>query len=146
MRGRVFVLTAVAVGLTYAYSYALLWATGFAAARPIPAWWWEVFHGRLVGVLVFMISWHTLAVVAAAIPFAWIVARLYGAKGWLVALAIGLVTTLPLLLPFTIQNLRGMPARQLGISISDYAVLIGTLPCLAWLLRARPLTARSSGP
>jgi hypothetical protein len=146
MRHRGILLTGLAITMACAYMYLVVMAIGYAAAIPMPAWWRSAFSSRLVGLLVFMVGWHTLAVVVAALPFSWGISQLYGRFGWLVALAITSVTTIFLVTPTFILLGSVVSASHVGIQISDYVILIGAMPVLTWLLYPRPLTTRSSGP
>ena len=138
MSRRLVLLAVVAVGLLVLYQYALLVTIGYAAAMPMPRWWMDVFPSRLSGTLSFMVLWHTLAVVVAALPIAWVLARFYGRRSGVIAFAIAAVVTLPTELPAIAHIFRAMSVRAKVLTISDYVVLLGTLPLLVWLFKVLP--------
>lgn len=58
----------VAVFLSVAYCYLLIYIIGWTSAQRIPAWWLGVFPSRHVGLTIWLIAEHTLAVLSAALP------------------------------------------------------------------------------
>ena len=87
MRHRI-VLGAVALGLAWLYVKVLTITIGVAVALAAPAGWGSLFTTHLSSVIAWVIICHTAAILIVAVPFSYVIARLYGRVGILLALTL----------------------------------------------------------
>ncbi len=132
------VRAALAVGLAWLYMWVVPIATVYAGALSAPSWWSLLFPSRGSGILTWLVTVHTCAVLLASLPFALAIEFVYGRTGVWIALALTVavysVTTLPSALSF----FGGSPLRLKLVTLFDAAKLVGTLPALVWILSVLP--------
>jgi hypothetical protein len=136
MRLRI-VLGAVALFLAWLYAEALVLTIGVASAQAPPVWWIHIFPTHVSAVVTWIVTSHTAAIVIVALPFAFVIARLYGRIGVLLALGltIGLYVIDPL--PAVLANFVQSSSHSKVITVFDTVKLLGVLPGLVWIF-SRP--------
>ena len=88
---RAVILIATCLALAYSYWFVVGYAFGFAAAQPLPAWWWKPAHFHYYGLFYSQtLLLDTVVLVIVSLPFAYVVHRLFGRDGLLAAVAISL--------------------------------------------------------
>jgi hypothetical protein len=137
------VLALAGLAIGYLYLGVLAYAIAFAAVMP-PQWWIAAFSSSGTSVLSWSTFAHSVAVVLASIPFAWVIVWLYGRFSLYAATAIGVATWLVLEIQFVIDAFY-FP-RFLSIWFADTLVFVLALPLLAWLFRKLPSNNRWRGP
>ena len=142
MRQRTIVVTVAAVGLFFLYQWILVYTIGYAVAVPIPTWWRGAFPNRGSGAMSWVMLWHTAAVLAVAVPFAWVIARYFSAHAVLLALAVTLASILYRESPLMFQYFSAMPTPIKVVTVLDYIVVICSLPMVVWLLKRLPSNNR----
>jgi|SRR5438105_4677759 len=138
-------LVVIVLVALYLYSFFLIAAIGYALAQPHPAWWDSMFSTRGQAALTWMVLCHSMAVLVVSLPFAYLIQRVYGRYGPLVALAM----TLTLFVVFALPALRyfgDSPTRFKVVTIFDQLKLVGVLPVLVWAFSKLPSNKRWSGP
>src|SRR5579863_2544181 len=83
MRRLVLFLTSVALG--WAYMIAFAFAAGVAAAQLTPKWWLGSFPEATHAALIWLALVHVISLLLVSLPFAWIINRLYGRFGVVLA-------------------------------------------------------------
>lgn len=142
MRRRI-VLTCALLALTYLYLLGITYGFGFAAALRTPQWWIAPFHSlRAAGISWLLIS-HAVTLILISIPFAALVAWLYGRLSIRVALVVAVVTWTILAAPLLSES-RG--SSWVGMWLVETLELVIALPTCVWLLRLLPSNFRWSGP
>ncbi len=139
---RALVLAAMGVGLAWLYMWVVPVATIYAGALSVPAWWGPLFTSRSSGILTWLVTVHTLAVLFASLPFALAIDFIYGRAGVWVALGITIgvysLTTLP-----SAASYFGTSALRLkAVTLFDAVKLIGLLPALVWVIYTLPSNYR----
>jgi hypothetical protein len=132
MRKRI-VLGVVALCLMALYAELLILLIGFALALPFPSWWGQLFRSHLWAVISWVVLCHTAAILLVALPFAYIIARLYGSVAIPLALAITVVLYAIDPLPAVMSSFVSSTTRMKMITLFDALKLLGALPCLVWL-------------
>jgi hypothetical protein len=127
------ILGAVALGLAWLYVETLVLAIGVATADAPPLWWIQLFTTHVSAVVAWIVMCHTTAILVVALPFAYVIARLYGRIGVLLAfgITIGLYVFDPL--PAVIENFVNSSTHSKFIALFDAAKLLGILPGLVWV-------------
>jgi hypothetical protein len=140
------VLIGVTLVLAWIYMLALVTVIGHAAALRSPSWWNALFSSRVNAILSWMVTVHTFAVLAVSLPCAFLIERMYGRSGVLVAMAVTvtLYASSYAWAPFREFGLHTM--RSNIITIFDAIKLIGFLPALVWVLGALPSNNRMERP
>ena len=132
MRQRI-VLGVLAIGIAGLYVELLVLTIGVAASLPPPSWWSHVFPTHVSSAILWMVLCHTTAILVVALPFAYLIARLYGRVAVLLALAITFALYAVDPLPTLISHFGGFSARMKVITLVDALKLLGVLPGLVWL-------------
>jgi hypothetical protein len=140
------VLVALGVGLAWLYMWVVSVATGYAGALPTPAWWDPLFTSRGSGVLTWLVTVHTFAVLLASLPFALAIYYLYGRPGVWVALALTVAVYSLIILPSAVTFFGSSPLRLKVVTVFDAMKLIGFLPALVWVIGALPSNYRIERP
>ena len=130
------VLALAAVATAYVYLGALGYAMFFAASLPLPV----AFSSSGTAVLSWSSFSHSIAVLLASVPFAWLLRGLYGKFSIHVAFAMGVVIWLLLDIPFVIDAYY-FP-RLWSPWFADTLVYVLALPTLVWLLGRLPSNNR----
>ena len=136
------VLVALGVGLAWLYIWLVAEATAHAAALSIPSWWGPLFPSRNSGILTWMVTVHTFAVLLASLPVALAIYSLYGRRGVWVALAISVVIFSLTTLPGVVGRFGTSPFRIKVVTLFDAIKLMGFLPLLVWGIGALPSNNR----
>ena len=136
------VLIALAFGLAWLYIWVVPVATIYAAALSIPSWWGGLFASRSRGILAWLVTVHTFAVLVTSLPFALAIDFLYGRTGVRVALAISVVVYCLTTLPTVVSFFGSSPLRLKMVTLFDAVKLVGTLPALVWGIGALPSNFR----
>jgi len=131
------VLGVVALGLMGMYVELLVQLIGVALALPFLRWWVQLFPSHLWAVILWAMLCHTTAILLGALPFAYVIAPLYGRVAVLLALAVTVLLYAIDPLPFVLSSFAGLSMRMKVITLFDALKLLGVLPCLVWLF-ARP--------
>jgi hypothetical protein len=142
---RAVILLAAALFLIWFYSYLLLYAVEFSAGQPVPVNWSYLFLTPRAALLSWLYLRHTIAVLLASVPFAFVIARLYPRRWLVVALAATAPLYLTTTLPTVVQTFNTTPLRLQIAEIVDAVKLVGMLPLLTWGLRNLPSNMRWSG-
>ena len=133
---------AVAVSLAFLYMWVVPIATIYAGAVPIPSWWGPLFPTRASGILTWLVTVHTFAVLVASLPFALAIEFLYGRSGVWVALALTVAVYSLTTLPSVVRFFGTSPLRLKMVTLFDAVKLVGVLPVLVWMLDALPSNYR----
>jgi len=133
MRHRV-VLGALALGLAWLYAKALIITIGVAVAQPTPPWWSSIFTSHVISVIVWIVTCHTMAVLIVALPFSYVIARLYGRAGVLLALTLTVALYVFDPLPAVLAYFQTDSTRMKFITLFDAVKLLGILPGLVWVI------------
>jgi len=136
------VLVALAVGLAWLYMWVVPVATIYAGALPVPSWWAPLFSSRGIGILTWLVTVHTCAVLLASLPFALAIDFLYGRMGVWVALALTVAVYSLTTLPSVVSFFGTSPLRLKAVTLFDAVKLIGFLPALVWVIDALPSNYR----
>jgi fucose permease len=141
MRRRI-VLGALAVGLAWLYVKVLIFTIGVALAQAPPPWWGPLFTIHVIAVSAWVVICHTTAVLIVALPFAYLIARLYGRAG--VLLALGLTIALYAFdpLPAVLTYFHTFSTHTKIITLFDAVKLLGILPGLVWVFGRLPSNQR----
>jgi hypothetical protein len=135
-------LVVFAVDLAWLYIWVVPVATIYATALSIPSWWGPLFPSRSIGILTWLVTVHTFAVLFSSLPFALAIDFLYGRKGVRVALTISVVVYSLTTLPSVVSFFGTSPLRLKVVTLFDAAKLVGCLPALAWGISALPSNYR----
>lgn len=133
MRHRIF-LGVVALGLAWLYAKALIITIGVALARATPLWWSSVFKSHITSVILWIVTCHTMAVLIVALPFSYLIARLYGRAGVLLALTLTVALYSFDPLPSVLAYFQTFSTRMKVVTIFDAVKLLGILPGLVWVI------------
>jgi hypothetical protein len=131
MRHRI-ILGAFALGLAWLYLRVLVLTIGVAVALAPPTWWSPLFTSHQSAVITWVVVCHTSAVIIVALPFSYVIARLYGRVGILLALALTIALYAFDPLPSVIAYFHTYSARLMIITAFDALKLLGVLPALVW--------------
>jgi hypothetical protein len=131
MRYRI-ILGALALGLAWLYYELLVLTIGVALGQAPPTWWSPLFTAHLSAVSTWIVLCHTGAVLVVALPFSYVIARLYGRIGVLLALALTVVLYSFDPLPALLAYFQTYSTRLKIITIFDALKLLGMLPALVW--------------
>jgi hypothetical protein len=144
VRRALLVVTALVV--LYLYSYCLIFCIGYALAQPHPTWWESMFSTRGHAALAWMVLCHSLAVLIVSLPFAYLLQRIYGRYGPLVALGMTITLFVAFALPALIGSFSGSSTQIKVVTIFDQIKLLGLLPVLAWGFSKLPSNHRLERP
>jgi hypothetical protein len=133
------VLGAVALALALLYTEALVLTVGVTAAlAPLPSWY-HLFSTRAGAVMSWTAVWHTMAVLVVALPFAYVIARIYGRVGVLLALTLTGVIYAIDSPAFTIAQFNTFSTHMKFVTLLDAVKLLGFLPGLVWVFGRLPI-------
>jgi hypothetical protein len=138
------VLWAAALGVAWLYVEALVFVIGIAMAKAPPAWWGHVFAAPVIAVITWTVLCHTTAILIVAFPFAYVIARIYGRVGIVLAMAVTVVLYAMDPLPAVIAYFNSYGARMKIITLFDALKLLGTLPVLVWLFNRMTSKTKST--
>ena len=138
-------LVVAALVALYLYSYSLVLGIGYAMATPTPTWWQSMFSTRGHAALTWMVFCHSVAVLVVSFPFAYLIQRIYGRYGPVVALAMTLTLFVMFALPAW-RYIGDSPTRFKVVTIFDQIKLVCVLPVLVWAFGKLPSNNRWSGP
>ena len=128
------------------YSYSLIVGIGYALAQPHPTWWESIFSTRGHAALAWMVVCHSLAVLIVTLPFAYLIQRLYGRYGPLIALAMTFTLFVAFALPALIGSFSTSPIAVKVVTVFDQIELLGVLPVLVWAFSKLPSNQRLERP
>ena len=132
MRHRI-VLGAVALGLVWLYVKVLIITIGVAVALAPPPGWGSLFTTHVSSVITWLVICHTVAISIVALPFSYVIARLYGRVGILLALTLTIALYAVDPLPGVLEYFQTFSARTKIITLFDAVKLLGILPGLVWV-------------
>jgi hypothetical protein len=141
--GRAALLLMVGVALGYGYWAAATYVLGFAAAQPIPAWWLGARSHTLLAFYSWDLVFYTLMLALLSLPFAYLIARLFGLY-WLVA---ALAISASFAIGTELDMSAGFPLITLRFRIFLLASTLRiacVLPLLTWAMRGS-FSAPTSG-
>ena len=136
------VLVVLTVVLAWIYMFVVINFIGHAEAFSIPSWWNSLFSSRDNAALPWMVTVNTLAVFAASLPFAFLIARLYGRSGVWVALILTVSIGVLFGTWTRFESFGHDPVRFQVVALFDAVKFIGILPALVWVFRAWPSNNR----
>jgi MFS family permease len=142
---RVF-LVVTALAALYLYSYCLIFCIGYALAQPHPTWWESMFISHSHAALAWMVFCHSLAILIVSLPFAYLIQRVYGRYGPLIALAMTFTLFVAFALPALIGSFGPSPTRHKVVTIFDQIKLLAILPVLVWAFSKLPSNQRLERP
>jgi hypothetical protein len=138
-------LIGAAIAALWLYHWLLELVLGLATAIPFPAWWLHVVPRQAHGIFLWTLLWHTIACIAVAAPFAWLLARYYGRFGVYIACAATLIIVgVDFVTPAHYFGRMSNFGR--GVTLFDAAKVLLILPLLVLLFRRSPSNLRWSGP
>ena len=138
---RAVVLPAICVALACCYQFVVVFAFGYFAALPLPAWWvtparhhhWLFYSQSLL--------LDTLVLAAISLPFAYILNRLFRRDAPLAAVAISLsLALIDAVDVFGSPNLQLIPVDFRVYLFAGAVRLLCVLPLLVLIFSRRPLT------
>ena len=132
MRLRI-ILGAVALGLAWLYVKVLIITIGVAIALAPPPGWGSLFTTHVSSVIAWLVICHTVAILIVALPFSYVIARLYGRVGILLALTLTVALYAVDPLPGVLEYFHTFSARTKIITLFDAVKLLGILPGLVWV-------------
>ena len=132
MRHRI-VLDVVALSLAWLYFKILVVTIGVASAQALPPWWNQLFTTHMSAVITWIVVCHTTAVLIVALPFAYIIARLFRRVGVLLALGITIALYAIDPLPAVLAYFQTYSTHTRIITLFDAVKLVGILPGLVWV-------------
>jgi hypothetical protein len=132
MRHRI-VLAAVALGLAWLYVKVLIITIGVAVALAPPPGWGSLFTTHVSSVITWLVICHTVAIFLVALPFSYVIARLYGRVGILLALTLTVALYAVDPLPGVLTYFQSFSTRTKMITLFDALKLLGILPGLVWV-------------
>jgi hypothetical protein len=135
-------LVVLAIAIAWIYMLAVPTVIGHTAALPHPTWWNPLFPSRSTAALTWMVITHTFAVLAASLPFAFLIALIYGRTGIWVALALTVVIYVWTRTWTLFHGFGHDPLRLQLVTLFDAIKLIGCLPALVWIFGALPSNNR----
>jgi hypothetical protein len=138
------VLGAVALGLAWLYVKVLIITIGVAVTLAVPPGWGSLFTTHVSSVITWLVICHTAAILIVALPFSYVIARMYGRVGILLALTLTVALYAVDPLPGVLAYFQTFSTRTKIITLFDAAKLLGILPGLVWGLGGGPLTIDSS--
>ena len=127
------ILAAVALGLAWLYVKVLTITIGIAVALATPPWWSSLFTTHVSSVIAWLVICHTTAILIVALPFSYVIARLYGRVGILLALTLTVALYAVDPLPSVLEYFQTFSARTKIITLFDAVKLLGILPGLVWV-------------
>ena len=127
------VLGVVALGLAWLYVKVLTITIGVAVALATPSWWNSLFTTHVSSVIAWLVICHTTAILIVALPFSYVIARLYGRVGILLALALTVALYAFDPLPAVLAYFQTFSTRTKVITLFDAVKLLGILPGLVWV-------------
>jgi hypothetical protein len=127
------VLGAVALGLAWLYVKVLTITIGVAVALATPPGWGSLFTTHVSSVITWLVICHTVAILIVALPFSYVIARLYGRVGILLALTVTVALYAFDPLPGVLAYFQTFSARTKIITLFDAVKLLGILPGLVWV-------------
>jgi hypothetical protein len=132
MRHHIF-LGAVALGLAWLYVKVLTITIGVAVALATPPWWNSLFTTHASSVITWLVICHTTVIFFVALPFSYVIARLYGRVGILLALTLTVALYAFDPLPAMLAYFQTFSTRTKIITLFDAVKLLGILPALVWV-------------
>ena len=126
------VLIGAALAIASCYVLALAYAVNFAINLSFPRWWLSTFGSSGTAVLSWSSFSHTVTVFAVSVPFAWLIARLYGKSSIPVAAGIGAATWL-YFEAYAVYLIVQSP-KFLTLWFADTLAFAVALPCLVLVL------------
>jgi hypothetical protein len=137
----------IAILLSMAYYYLVVYIVGWEAAQRIPGWWLGTFPSRRVSFIAWSVVAHSLAVLFAAFPIS-VVAVIWFRKNavllGLIAASIACVAAIvPALTPTIWPLIWG---NERVFFVTDQIKLISAVPFLAWVLRRASSNNRLEQP
>ena len=127
------ILATVALGLAWLYVKVLTITIGIAVALATPPWWSSLFTTHVSSVIAWLVICHTTAILIVALPFSYVIARLYGRVGILLALALTVALYAFDPLPAVLAYFQTFSTRTKVITLFDAVKLLGILPGLVWV-------------
>jgi hypothetical protein len=126
------ILGAVALGLAWLYVKVLIITIGVAVALPTPPGWSSLFTTQVSAVTAWVVICHTSAIFIVALPFSYVIARLYKRVGILLALTLTVALYAFDPLPAVLAYFQTFSTPTRIITVFDAVKLLGILPGLVW--------------
>lgn len=140
MRRLVLFLTALALG--WIYLIVFIFAAGVAAAQVTPRWWLGIFTKPAHSVLIWLALLHAVAIALVSLPFAWIVSRLYGRLGVLLAFLVTATICAAVEIPAMSGDFSTSGLFLQSIWLFGALMLLIALPGEVWAFRKWPSNNR----
>jgi len=138
-------LVLAAAVLATVYYYLLVFLIGLTSTRLWPAWWYGVFPSRHLAAVTWMIGWHTIGVLSAALPVAVASVIIMRDRAALLGALAGALATTFSVLPSLSANIWPLIWNNHPIFfVTDQIKLLVAVPFLAWIVRKASASASNA--
>jgi hypothetical protein len=126
----------VAVLLSVVYYYLLIYIVGWMSAQRLPGWWLGAFPSRHVGLTIWLIAEHSVAVLSAAVPVGVAAVLLFRQSAVQLGLIAGSIATAASVVPSLTPTIWPLIwSNHPVFFVTDQIKLIAAVPFVAWVLR-----------
>ena len=123
-----------AIAIVTVYVVVLVSALGVAAALLVPIWAAGILPRTAASLVPLMLFDNAVAVVVASVPFAWLIARVFGRSRLYVAVSVAVVAWTWIELPFASSLGAGRGSFPRVAWATDSIETLVALPALVWIL------------
>lgn len=118
------------------YYYLLIFLIGLTSVTPWPSWWIGLLPNRHVAARIWIIGWHTIGVLSAAIPIAFAAMLVLRKQAMLLGIIVGVIATILAVLPSLTHDIWPLIWNNHPIFfITDQIQLLVAVPAAIWIIR-----------
>jgi F0F1-type ATP synthase membrane subunit c/vacuolar-type H+-ATPase subunit K len=126
----------VAVLLSVVYYYLLIYIVGWMSAQRLPGWWIKAFPSSNVGLRIWAVAEHSVAVLSAALPVGVAAVLCSRQNAVQLGLIAGSIATVAAVAPSLTATIWPLIWNHPVFFVTDQIKLIGAVPFVAWVLRS----------
>jgi hypothetical protein len=128
------VLATAVLGVVY--SYLLIFLVGWTSEIPWPSWWLGAFPNQHVAALIWIIGWHTIGVLSAAMPIAVAAVLVLRKQAMLLGIVVGVIATILGVVPSLRPDIWPLIWNNHPIFfITDQIQLVVAVPVAIWIIQ-----------
>jgi len=126
----------VAVLLSVVYYYLLIYIVGWMSAQRLPGWWFRAFPSSHVGLRIWLVAEHSVAVLSAALPVGVAAVLCSRQNAVQLGLIAGSIATVAAVVPSLNPTIWPLVWNNHPVFfVTDQIKLIAAVPFVAWVLR-----------
>ena len=118
------------------YFYLLVILIGWTSAQHWPSWWFGVLPSRHVAAVAWMVALHTIGVLSAAVPIAFVAVVIVRKEAVFLGAIVGVLATILAVLPSLSAHIWPIVWNSHPVYfVTDQIKLLVAVPFAAWLIR-----------